>query len=56
MPNTNYLILVQQSTTGISVEAPIPETFAMDLASTYEQSLPQGFSNLCLRDFPITRS
>jgi hypothetical protein len=43
MANTNYLVLVQQSTTGIAVEAPIPETFAMDLSATYEQALPQGF-------------
>lgn len=43
MANTNYLVLIQQSTSGIAVEAPIPETFAMDLSSTYEQALPQGF-------------
>lgn len=47
MANTNYLVLVQQNSVSngvISVEAPIPETFAMDLGSTYEQALPQGFS------------
>lgn len=47
MANTNYIVLIQQNSTAngvISVEAPIPETFAMDLGSTYEQALPQGFS------------
>lgn len=42
MANTNYVVLIQQSNTGISVEAPIPDSFAFDVGASYEQMLPQG--------------
>lgn len=42
MPNTNYVIKIQQNDTGIVVEAPIPDSFAFDVGATYEQMLPQG--------------
>lgn len=50
MANSSYRILIQQVATPngkptLSVQAPIPDTFAFDVGSTYEQSLPQGFTN-----------
>jgi hypothetical protein len=43
MSNTSYLVVVQQSTTNISVTAPMPDEFAFDVGASYEQMLPQGF-------------
>lgn len=49
--NTNYIVLIQQTlsnNTGsstLTVEAPMPESFAFDVGATYEQMLPQGLSN-----------
>lgn len=44
--NTNYICLIQQSATAnpISVEAPMPDSFAFDAGATYDQPLPQGFT------------
>ncbi len=43
MSNTSYQVVVQQSTTGISVTAPMPDSFNFDVGASYEQMLPQGF-------------
>lgn len=44
MPNTNYQVLIQQnSNPAITVEAPIPDSFAFDVGASFEQMLPQGF-------------
>lgn len=45
MSNTNYIILIQQSDTGIVVEAPVPDSFAFDVGASYETPLPQGFTD-----------
>jgi hypothetical protein len=45
MANTNYIILIQQADTGISVSAPMPDSFAFDVGATYETPLPQGLTD-----------
>lgn len=51
MANTSYVVLIQQTLSNnsgsstLTVEAPMPESFAMDVGATYEQMLPQGLSN-----------
>lgn len=49
MQNTNYMVVIQQhqtaSNTVITVNAPMPETFAFDTEASYETALPQGFTN-----------
>ena len=47
MANTNYTVLIQQSATAnpITVEAPMPDSFAFDVGASYETPLPQGFSS-----------
>jgi hypothetical protein len=46
MATSNYLVTIQQnSNPAIVIEAPIPDSFAFDVGATYEQMLPQGFTN-----------
>lgn len=46
MSTSNYLVVIQQnSNPAIVIEAPIPDSFAFDVGATYEQMLPQGFTN-----------
>lgn len=46
MASNNYLVVIQQnSNPAIVIEAPIPDSFAFDVGATYEQMLPQGFTN-----------
>jgi hypothetical protein len=46
MTTSNYLVVIQQnSTPAIVIEAPIPDSFAFDVGATYEQMLPQGFTD-----------
>lgn len=46
MASSNYLVTIQQnSNPAIVIEAPIPDSFAFDVGATYEQMLPQGFTN-----------
>jgi hypothetical protein len=46
MASSNYLVTIQQnSNPAIVIEAPIPDSFAFDVGATYEQMLPQGFTD-----------
>jgi hypothetical protein len=46
MATPNYIVTIQQnSNPAIVIEAPIPDSFAFDVGATYEQMLPQGFTN-----------
>lgn len=46
MSTSAYLVTIQQnSNPAIVIEAPIPDSFAFDVGATYEQMLPQGFTN-----------
>lgn len=46
MATSNYTVVIQQnSNPSIVIEAPIPDSFAFDVGATYEQMLPQGFTN-----------
>jgi hypothetical protein len=46
MATSNYLVVIQQnSNPAIVIEAPIPDSFAFDVGASYEQMLPQGFTN-----------
>lgn len=47
MANTAYLVTIQQSLASgaVVVTAPMPESFSMDTAASYETALPQSFTN-----------
>jgi hypothetical protein len=46
MAASPYVVTIQQnSNPAIVIEAPIPDSFAFDVGATYEQMLPQGFTN-----------
>lgn len=46
MATSNYIVTIQQnSNPAIVIEAPIPDSFAFDVGASYEQMLPQGFTN-----------
>jgi hypothetical protein len=46
MATSAYIVTIQQnSNPAIVIEAPIPDSFAFDVGATYEQMLPQGFTN-----------
>ncbi len=42
--NSNYTVLVMQANTGITVQAPVPDSFGMDVASSFETALPQALT------------
>lgn len=45
MSSPYIVTIIQNSNPAIVVEAPIPDSFAFDVGATYEQMLPQGFTN-----------
>lgn len=42
--NSNYTVLIMQANTGITVQAPVPDSFGMDVASSFETALPQALT------------
>jgi hypothetical protein len=45
MSSPYIVTIIQNSNPAIVVEAPIPDSFWFDVGATYEQMLPQGFTN-----------